>query len=152
MGELNSKDQQNDRRVQVKLGMKIWYAIGKFVKSQCNKDKVVDTLFFGTFCRAGVLTRSDKSSNYVYCPGPKAIFKLNENRENVADISESVLNEKLTTLSVASVAQVCNTTSEIVSGILSGIRDEIVEMIKFKKVNLISLNFPIGVLTLNKAG
>lgn len=110
----------------------MWLAVGKFIRSQANKDKVVDTLFFGTFAKASLLSKAKEShsEHYVYCPGPKAVFKLVENRENVADIDESILNERLTSLNVSSVAQVCNATSEIVSGILSGIRDEIVEIIK----------------------
>jgi hypothetical protein len=47
---------------------------------------------------------------------------------------------------------VCNLSVEITTQILTGIRDEIVEATKSKKVNLISLNLPIGVLTINKVG
>jgi len=47
---------------------------------------------------------------------------------------------------------VCSLTSEVVSSILSGIRDEVVDSIKQKKANQISLHFPIGILNLNKAG
>ena len=85
----------------------MWLAVGKFVRSQANKDKVVDTLFFGTFAKASTAQSKGKDSNsehYVYCPGPKAVFKLVENRENVTDIDESILNERLVSLNVSSVA------------------------------------------------
>ena len=87
--------------------MKVWLAVGKFVRSQANKDKVVDTLFFGTFAKSSTAQSKGKESNsehYVYCPGPKAVFKLVENRENVTDIDESILNERLVSLNVSSVA------------------------------------------------
>jgi hypothetical protein len=87
--------------------MKVWLAVGKFVRSQTNKDKVVDTLFFGTFAKASTVQFKGKepySEHYVYCPGPKAVFKLVENRENVTDIDESILNERLVSLNVSSVA------------------------------------------------
>lgn len=66
--------------------MKIWAAGNKFIKAQCNKGRIVDTLYFGTFTRADTLDSSAGADFYVYCPGPKAIFKLGENRENVADM------------------------------------------------------------------
>jgi hypothetical protein len=150
INDLSASNHKIERKSQVKLAMKLWLALGKFIRSQCNKDKVVDTLFFGTFAKASVLNKGD--DYYAYCPGPKAVFKLVENRENVADIADSILSERLTTLNVSSVAEVCNTTSDVVTALMSGIRDEIVEIIKSKKVNMVSLHFPIGVLNLNKAG
>jgi len=84
----------------------VWIAVGKFIRSQANKEKVVDTLFFGTFAKASSVSESKdtREDHYLYCPGPKAVFKLVENKDNVADIKESILNERLVSLNVSSVA------------------------------------------------
>lgn len=37
------------------MALKVWYACNKFIKSQCKKDRVVDTLNFGSFSKAGTL-------------------------------------------------------------------------------------------------
>jgi len=84
----------------------VWIAVGKFIRSQVNKDKIVDTMFFGTFAKASTVSESKdrKEDHYLYCPGPKAVFKLVENKDNVADIKENILNERLVSLNVSSVA------------------------------------------------
>ena len=43
------------RRDQMKLGIKIWTAMGKFIRSQCNKGRVIDSLCFGTFAKGSTL-------------------------------------------------------------------------------------------------
>lgn len=87
----------------------------------------------------------------MYCPGPRAVFTLQQNSENVADIPQSVLDEKLVSLNVASVADVCNSSSEAVSAILNGIRDETLDCVLKRKAT-VNLNFGIGTLTLSKGG
>lgn len=151
MNDLSSKDNRNSRKDQLKLALKIWTASSKFIKSQCNKGRIVDTLLFGTFARADTIDSSAGADYYVYCPGPKALFKLGENKENILDIRQSVLDEKLIQLNVSSVAQVCGSTVEAVQAIMSAIRDEIVESIFQRKAN-ISLNFGVGVLSLFHSG
>ncbi len=49
-----------------------------------SKGKIVDTMYFGTFAKF--------ENGIVYCPGPKALFKLVENNQNVAEISQSLLD------------------------------------------------------------
>jgi len=95
MNDLSSKDNRNSRKDQLKLALKIWTASSKFIKSQCNKGRIVDTLLFGTFSRADAVDNAEGADYYVYCPGPKALFKLGENKENILDIRQSVLDEKL---------------------------------------------------------
>lgn len=51
-----------------------------------EKGRIVDTLYYGTFAKASSLS-SEGGSNFVYCPGPKAILKLIENEDNVAEIA-----------------------------------------------------------------
>ena len=72
--------------------MKIWTALGKLIRSQCNKGRVVDSLYFGSFCIDAVagLMPNDSTGHYVYCPGPRSIFELIENRENVGQIDPNV--------------------------------------------------------------
>jgi hypothetical protein len=52
-----------------------------------EKDRVVDTLYFGTFAKASSVFGDSYKTGYVYCPGPKAVLKLIENDENLADLS-----------------------------------------------------------------
>jgi len=57
----------------------------------------------------------------------------------------------LTTLNVAQIADACKLTVETVTGLLSGIRDEIVDFVLSKKNNA-SLNFGFGILQLRGQG
>lgn len=78
-------------------------------------------------------------------------MKLVENEENVLDLPQFLIDEKLSTISVSQLADACNQTVETVTGILSGIRDEIVDFVLVKKNNA-SLNFGFGVLNLRAQG
>ena len=95
MNELSSKENRSARKDQLKLALKIWTASSKFIKSQCNKGRIVDTLLFGTFAKAATIDKTALPDFYCYCPGPKALFKLVENKENFADIPQATLDEKL---------------------------------------------------------
>lgn len=84
-------------REQMKLAIKVWTAMSKFIRSQCNKGKIVDTFNFGTFAKASSL-KSDVAEGenyYVYCTGPNSPFQLVENAQNIPDIAPSVLEDKL---------------------------------------------------------
>ena len=88
--------QMPSKREQFKIAMKVWSALCKFLRSQCNKGRIIDSLFFGTFAKASAISEGptdgelEQADWYVYCPGPKSIFKLVENRENVPDIPSAV--------------------------------------------------------------
>jgi hypothetical protein len=56
---------------------------------------------FGTFARADTVSTS--AGYYVYTPSAKSVFKLLENRENLAVFGE-VSDEKMIQLNLASVA------------------------------------------------
>ena len=63
---------------------KIWTALSKLIRSQCNKGRVIDSLYFGSFGKTAVMScdnanRNGVSNTYSYCPGPRAIFRLLEN-------------------------------------------------------------------------
>lgn len=77
-----------------------------------DKQRIVDTLYFGTFAKASAMNPSgaakeDQPTNFVYCPGPKAILKLIENEDNIAEISQPLLDERLHVLSAAALADAC---------------------------------------------
>jgi hypothetical protein len=40
-------------------------------------------MFFGSFTKASTI---GEGKHIIYCPGPKAIIKLNENSENLSEI------------------------------------------------------------------
>jgi hypothetical protein len=87
----------------------------------------------------------------VYCPGPKSILKLVENDDNLIDLPQPLLDEKLSTLSVAQLSDLSAQTAENVTGLLAGVRDEIVESVIQRKNNC-SLNFGFGILSLRANG
>jgi len=67
---------------------KIWTALGKLIRSQCNKGRIIDTLYFGSFAKETVARGRPDDTNgiYIYCPGPKSIFSLIENSDNMREI------------------------------------------------------------------
>lgn len=72
---------------------KIWTALSKLVRSQCNKGRVIDSLYFGSFAKTAVMSSDDSSAQkktYSYCPGPRAIFSLLENAENIRNVNQEV--------------------------------------------------------------
>lgn len=75
------------------------------------------------------------------------MLKIIENEENVADIAQSLLDEKLVTLSITELAEASGMTSDNVNAILGAIRDEIVHLVMVKKQN-VALNFVFGTLNL----
>lgn len=76
---------KEDRKVQFKNGMKIWHALQKYIKLHVEKDLIVDSLYFGTFAKQLLLKKDQQG--YFYCGGPKTVFQLIENRENVSEIA-----------------------------------------------------------------
>lgn len=114
-----------------------------------EKGNIVDTLYFGTFTKASTI--QGDAGNFVYCPGPKAALKLIENVDSAIDIPQALLDEKLVTLSTTQLADECRTTVETVNSFLSGIRDEVVDLVVNKKQNA-TLNFGFGTLSLRHGG
>ena len=58
---LNSLNQKNKVGLieNNKVCMRIWSAYSKFIRSQCNKGKIIDSMFFGLFYREGMSNASD---------------------------------------------------------------------------------------------
>ena len=66
---------------------KIWTALNKLIRSQCNKDRIIDSLYFGSFGKTQIMKSNAGATNtYSYCPGPKSLFRLVEDAENVAAV------------------------------------------------------------------
>jgi hypothetical protein len=117
-----------------------------------GEGRIVDSLYFGTFGKASsVWPETNKQSYYVYCPGPKAVLKLNENEENLADLPQGILDEKLVAISLNSLADASGMSVEAVTALLTGLRDEIVDIVVVKKQS-VSLNFNFGLLQLRAGG
>jgi len=79
------------------------------------------------------------------------VLKIIENDENIADIAQSLLDEKLVTLSVAELADASGMTTENANAILGAIRDEVVDLVMVKKQN-VTLNLLFGTLNLTQQG
>lgn len=79
------------------------------------------------------------------------MLKIIENDENIADIAQSLLDEKLVSLSVAELADASGMTTENVNAILGAIRDEVVDLVMVKKQN-VTLNLLFGTLNLTQQG
>ena len=79
------------QRDQLRTIAKIWTALSKLIRSQCNKNRIIDSLYFGSFGKTLICTDDTNAPNtYSYCPGPRSVFKLLENAENIKQVSQSV--------------------------------------------------------------
>ena len=68
----------------MRLVAKIWTAMSKLIRSQANKGRIIDTLYFGSFGKSSIMTsNSDAPNTYTYCPGPRSVFNLLTNGENI---------------------------------------------------------------------
>ena len=118
---------------------------------QADKGAIVNSLFFGSFACASTLSSKSGKTNYVYCLGPKAVLKLQEGDDNLADISQQLLDEKLVNVNFASIAENSGASSETGTSVLAGVRDEIVDHVINRKKEAL-LNYVFGSLTLRQAG
>ena len=48
----------------LKMCMRIWSGFSKFIRSQCNKERIIDSLYFGTFYKKD--TYKDTKNPYVF--------------------------------------------------------------------------------------
>ena len=73
---------------------RIWTALAKLIRSQTTKNRIIDTLYFGSFGKATALKKDvDGDGNwgfFCYCPGPRSMFTLVENEQNMRSFSQSV--------------------------------------------------------------
>lgn len=86
-------DKEKVQKDQMRQAAKIWTALTKLVRNQCNKGRIIDTLYFGSFGKSSIMhgdAGSDKATTFTYCPGPKSIFTLVENTENMKTVPQKV--------------------------------------------------------------
>jgi hypothetical protein len=83
LGTVPSKEERSGLHSKV---VKVWSQLSRAVANQMDRGSVVDTLYYGSFAKASTVKESPGLEYYVYCPGPKAAFKLVENDENIADL------------------------------------------------------------------
>ena len=70
---------------------KIWTALSKLIRSQCNKGRIIDSLYFGSFGKTSAMRNDENAAkSYTYCPGPRSVFTLKENEENIKVVSQEV--------------------------------------------------------------
>lgn len=100
-----SRAMQRENENSIRLCQRIWSGYTKFIRSQCNKDRVIDSMFFGSFFK-----REEKlddvgedmkknTSNYGFIADIKkqatySEFKLVQNQENYASGSKAKVDQK----------------------------------------------------------
>jgi hypothetical protein len=94
----------------VRICLRLWSAYTKYIRQQCKKDRVVDSLFFGTFAKSPKQDSTDEDENIQYkmhadanvFPGLKVITKL----EDIPAGTEVL------PVNLASIAQICGCSQE----------------------------------------
>ena len=65
--------------------------MSKLIRSQCNKGRIIDSMYFGSFGKTAVMHADvGAPKTYAYCPGPKSAFNLMENAENIKVVPQEV--------------------------------------------------------------
>ena len=76
----------------LKMCMRIWSGFTKFIRSQCNKERVIDSLFFGTFYKKD--SQSETKNPYVFVTDSSRNafndMKVNQNEENLSEVPAEV--------------------------------------------------------------
>ena len=143
--------------------MRIWSGYTKFIRSQCNKDRIIDSIYFGSFLRKDTApsimggAEADKllgpGATYALVNDTKkfatfAEFKTVSNSENYARIPSASAHTDEVSVNMKAIAQVCNCTADQISNFLSRLR-ELAFSTAFTKKRSVSLNFSIGNLWIN---
>ena len=90
-GQSKQDSKEGVLKDQMRLVAKIWTALSKLIRSQASKGRIIDSLFFGSFGKTSVMTEGKSAeSTYSYCPGPRSIFNLIENNENIRTVPQTV--------------------------------------------------------------
>lgn len=96
----------------LKTCLRIWSGYTKYIRSQCNKGRIIDSLHLGTFYRDGSndYSLSDPTRKYVFVLGGKGNpllneFKVRTNAENIMEIPEDLaMNRDHLSCNMASIA------------------------------------------------
>lgn len=147
----------------LKTCLRIWSGFTKFIRSQCNKGRIIDSQHLGTFYRdgandAGVLSSDPAASQrYVFALGGKSNgllgeFKMKDNAENVSEVPEELLiHRDSVSCNVMSIAQVCNCLPEHVTQFLGKFKEQLLLQCLAKRKNVV-VNLLVGQLFFSGAG
>ena len=107
----------------IKLCMRIWSGYTKFIRSQCNKDRLIDSIYFGSFFKkesgdGGDTTDTDRKipiggNTYAVINDSKKFntfseFKALVNSENFERLPSGYAQRDLVQVNLKAIAQVCN--------------------------------------------
>jgi hypothetical protein len=102
--ETASKAGIREVEASIKLCQRIWSGYTKFIRSQCNKDRVIDSTFFGTFFKRDVTKDDDAdldmkkaATGYCYVADLKrsssfSEFKLVSGPDNYNSLPKAIVD------------------------------------------------------------
>jgi hypothetical protein len=87
---------QEVKKEMLKNYMKVWCGMTKFIKSQCLKDQIIDTRFFGYFKR-NPMKQNTQNCSFIYFPSKDLIDNGKFNyREDESNLAPHKVTEKIT--------------------------------------------------------
>eukprot|EP00347_Sterkiella_histriomuscorum_P019096 403342962 len=105
-------------------------ALCKFIRSQCDKGRLIDTRLVGQFYKKNQNQTSDQQI-YVFVPSSNNVVKVN----------------------YQSIASVCDCKTEVVQTFMARFKDLMLESIEKRQFgNCLCLNLKFGLLTIQKSG
>ena len=150
-------DEASKRKGMLKILMKIWSGVTKFIKSQTTQGKKVDTGYFGTFYMVENIENADMKSDmsmdlrkFYYQPSTKFLdehgISLIENEYNINPYQS--LGKKIVKLHIQGIAYVCSCSPDLVTYLLSEFTKLIGKLATTHKRDnkMLVLNFKIGYL------
>ena len=138
-----------------KLCMRIWSGYTKFLRSQCNKDRVIDSIYFGQFFKKETPEATDGEDVQ---PTYACIHDLGKNGNqylefkglingvNYDSIPTIIRGREAVSVSIKAIAQVCGCNMEQVTHFLTKMRETAFQLCLVKK-KAVDLNLSIGHLT-----
>ena len=142
----------------IKLCQRIWSGYTKFIRSQCNKDRVIDSAFFGTFFKRDVTKDDDgdldmkkAATGYCYVADLKrsssfSEFKLVSGPENFNSLPKAMVEgREHVQVNLSAIAHVCNCALDQVATFLQKVR-ELAFSVSLSKKRLVVLNLSVGQL------
>lgn len=121
----SSEGKTTSAEASIKLCMRIWSGYTKFIRSQCNKDRIIDSQYFGSFFKKdssndNLETQdSDRKipvgggNTYACVNDSKKFntfseFKCNVNSENFQLVPAIYTSRDKVEVNLKAIAQVCN--------------------------------------------
>lgn len=147
-----SRTGQTQVETSLKLCQRMWSAYTKYIRSQCNKDRLVDTLLYGFFFKKD---GDDLTTGPQYCYANDAKrgnafadFKLIPGSENYSGLTTGMTEGKEgVQANVNGIARVCNCPVDQVLSFLQKVRESAIQATMQRKKQ-VCLNVGVGTLTL----